>query len=49
MGCKIPDIARTKPWKVAEINKLILLYHDAEDREPTWTPPIYEQIHKVDF
>lgn len=36
---KIPADARVTKYTVLEINDQILLWHDAEGREPTWMPP----------
>lgn len=35
----IPSNARTKSWPCMEINGQILVWYDAEDRDPLWAPP----------
>eukprot|EP01089_Gocevia_fonbrunei_P000403 TRINITY_DN10425_c0_g1_i1.p1 TRINITY_DN10425_c0_g1~~TRINITY_DN10425_c0_g1_i1.p1 ORF type:complete len:461 (+),score=75.62 TRINITY_DN10425_c0_g1_i1:419-1801(+) len=41
---KIPTFAKTKSWNVCEKNGMIYVYHDAEDREPTWEIPEVKEI-----
>ena len=38
--CKrIPQAARTKAWPVVERNRMIMVWHHAEDKPPTWEVP----------
>jgi len=41
---KVPSFAKTKSWPVLEINGQILIHFDAEGREPSWIPPITQQV-----
>ena len=41
---KIPSQAKVKVWPSLEVNDLILVWHDAEGRDPNWFPEAYEQI-----
>eukprot|EP01012_Entosiphon_sulcatum_P051191 TRINITY_DN702_c0_g1_i1.p1 TRINITY_DN702_c0_g1~~TRINITY_DN702_c0_g1_i1.p1 ORF type:complete len:461 (+),score=93.18 TRINITY_DN702_c0_g1_i1:37-1419(+) len=43
-GTKIPASAATKLYHSLEINKMILLWYDAEDRAPQWFPPRVAEI-----
>jgi len=36
---KIPPGARIRSWPAREVNGLVMMYHDAEGKAPTWQPP----------
>jgi 3-ketosteroid 9alpha-monooxygenase subunit A len=38
-----------RKWPVREINGLILVWHDEDDREPTWEPPEVEEFRDEDY
>ena len=42
----VPDIARTKSWPVLERNLAIMLWYDAEDRDPMYIPRECEEIYQ---
>eukprot|EP00054_Salpingoeca_dolichothecata_P017779 m.107689 g.107689 ORF g.107689 m.107689 type:complete len:449 (-) comp22591_c0_seq4:206-1552(-) len=42
---KVPAIAKTKKYQSLELNQQILLWHDAEGREPFWFPPEIPEIN----
>ena len=41
---KIPSYAKVKVWPSLENNGYIMVWHDAEGRDPSWFPEEYEQI-----
>lgn len=41
---KVPEGAKTKAWPCLEINAQVLVWFDAEDREPLWWPPVIEGV-----
>eukprot|EP01135_Chromosphaera_perkinsii_P006406 Nk52_evm8s490 gene=Nk52_evmTU8s490 len=41
----VPDVAKTRVWHTLEINGNVLVWFDAEKRDPMWTPPKVEEIH----
>lgn len=42
---KVPDLAKTKAWTSMEHNQQILVWFDAEGREPYWHPPQIQPVH----
>jgi len=40
----VTDVARTKSWPVLERNLILMLWFDAEDREPMYLPREIEEI-----
>ncbi|EGD74810.1 hypothetical protein PTSG_07043 [Salpingoeca rosetta] len=42
---KIPEQAHTTSYHVHEVNGHVLLWFDAEDRDPTWYPPELKKIN----
>ena len=41
---KVPDQAKVKAWPTLEVNGYILVWHDAEGREPYWTTENLEGV-----
>ena len=42
----IPSNAHLRSWEVQECNDQILIWFDAESREPLWQPPRIEQVER---
>nr|XP_006822277.1 PREDICTED: cholesterol desaturase daf-36-like [Saccoglossus kowalevskii] len=41
---KVPDFAKIRSWSSLERNGMILMWYDAEGRQPHWTPPIVDEV-----
>ncbi|XP_070532112.1 cholesterol 7-desaturase nvd-like isoform X1 [Ptychodera flava] len=41
---KVPDFAKVKSWNTLERNGMIYIWYDAEGREPSWEPPVIEEV-----
>ncbi|XP_071800149.1 cholesterol 7-desaturase nvd-like [Asterias amurensis] len=41
---KVPDFAKIKSWPCLETNGEIFVWFHAEGAEPSWTPPVIEEI-----
>jgi len=46
---KIPEATKIKSWHCLEINSQILVWYDAENREPYWFPDKYEQLNNNNY
>ncbi|XP_067948876.1 cholesterol 7-desaturase nvd-like [Watersipora subatra] len=44
---KIPEIVKTKCWPVLERNEVVMLWYDAEDRDPQYLPNECEEITEL--
>ncbi len=43
--CKrIPEKARVRPWDVVERNRMIMVWHHAEQKPPSWEVPVIAQL-----
>ena len=45
----VPEQAAVKSYICLERNNFICIWHDAENREPTWEPDVIEQIESGEF
>jgi len=43
----VPEMARTKSWPVLERNCIIMVWFDAEDREPMFLPREFEEVTEL--
>ncbi|XP_066294298.1 cholesterol 7-desaturase nvd-like [Branchiostoma lanceolatum] len=46
---KVPDFARVKSWPCLERNGCIYIWYHCDGVEPTWTPPIIDEIASGDW
>ncbi|KJE94081.1 Rieske domain-containing protein [Capsaspora owczarzaki ATCC 30864] len=42
---KVPEFAKTRKWTSLETNSHVLVWFDAENREPAWFPPSLEEVN----
>jgi len=48
--CKrIPTRARVRAWPVVERNRMIMVWHHAEGKPPTWEVPVVTQLDDADW
>jgi cholesterol 7-desaturase len=45
----VPEKAQIKVWHSKEVNQMILVWYHAENIEPTWQPPITDEIVNGSF
>eukprot|EP01135_Chromosphaera_perkinsii_P003022 Nk52_evm4s233 gene=Nk52_evmTU4s233 len=48
-GEKIPECATTKSWSVRELHRQILIYFDAEGRDPPYEPHVAPELTEENF
>ena len=44
LSIPVPDFAKIKSWPCLETNGEIFVWFHAEGAEPSWTPPVIEEI-----